>query len=1017
MWKSGEAPRRRRRTGMGRQQQLQQLQQLLVLGTLCLLVSPCTARAVPCNWQLSAGEPGYVMSPGYPQDYPAHLMCEWLVQAPQSDQRIILNFNPHFEVERTNDCRYDFVEIRDGADDSAPLLGKFCGNIAPPSQTSSGATLFIRFKSDYATQGAGFSLRYEIYKTDECSNTFTTPNGTLQSPGYPEPYGHNLECTYIISAPPQSEIVLRFHVFSLEAEPAAQPDAECRFDRLEVWDGLPHVGPLIGRYCGSKSPGEIKSVSGILSVTFNTDGGIAKDGFSATYRMIQRKIIETVKCNQPLGMESLEIRDEQITASSMYPNKEWMPKQARLNNPVHAWTPAADSNKEWIQADLGYLKILSGIATQGAISKDSKKSYYVTSYKMEVSSNGDDWMMLKEGRMPKVFSANSDASSLVENKFSEPVLTRFVRVRPRSWENGIALRFELYGCHISDYPCSGMLGMLSGRIQDGQLQSSSQRGLNWAPSSARLLSSAYGWAPMPPHGASHPVGEWLQVELGGRHTVRGIILQGAKSGTVPDNRLHVRKFRLATSLDGETWEMISEDDSDLPKLFEGNSNYDTPELRKFEPVVASWVRIYPERQAPGGAGIRMELLGCDSLEPEKNHSDGEAQKEDCEHYGNCSSGLEGSREQDVQTPDDLTFPEDSSNTPDPHSGAFVEGFGCRFGRGLQRGTCGWLQGDDSAADLRWQVGTCHKGPSHDHSSGQGNYAFVEVSERDEQGAARLLSPPVTPHSTYRCLQFWYHMSGGIDSQLSVNVRTQTPMGLQDETLWSLSGEQPASSWQEARAILPQHATPYQVILEGKMGDGHNGCLAVDDVKFNDKIPLMHCLKPFNAFPGVLGLPPGFPGNVEDDTELILDEYDDMYEVKYDNKTSTSWPPDFAAVEQMTPDLQDSRPWMPESGPGGGKSLSKDSTRVTATVPSLGQALDPMLITIITISALGIVMGMVCASLLLYCVCSRARPVSSTTALHTVGNGPTPLDGYNFELYNGVKLSSKTNGQYKQATQA
>ncbi|CAM9555264.1 unnamed protein product [Lampetra fluviatilis] len=946
MWNSGEAPRRRRKTGMERQQQqLQQLRLLLVLGTLCLLVSPCTARAVPCNWQLSAGEPGYVMSSGYPQDYPAHLMCEWLVQAPQSDQRIILNFNPHFEVERTNDCRYDFVEIRDGADDSAPLLGKFCGNIAPPSQTSSGATLFIRFKSDYATQGAGFSLRYEIYKIGqyECSNTFTTPNGTLQSPGYPEPYGHNLECTYIISAPPQSEIVLRFHVFSLEAEPAAQPDAECRFDRLEVWDGLPHVGPLIGRYCGSKSPGEIKSVSGILSVTFNTDGGIAKDGFSATYRMIQRKIIETVKCNQPLGMESLEIRDEQITASSMYPNKEWQPKQARLNNPIHAWTPAADSNKEWIQADLGYLKILSGIATQGAISKDSKKSYYVTSYKMEVSSNGDDWMMLKEGRMPKVFSANSDASSLVENKFPEPVLTRFVRVRPRSWENGIALRFELYGCHISDYPCSGMLGMLSGRIQDAQLQSSSQRGLNWAPSSARLLSSAYGWAPMPPHGASHPVGEWLQVELGGRHTVRGIILQGAKSGTVPDNRLHVRKFRLATSLDGETWEMISEDDSDLPKLFEGNSNYDTPELRKFEPVVASWVRIYPERQAPGGAGIRMELLGCDSL-------------------GKNTPGATGSPT--CAPTRELTFHASSPSVSDLHSGAFVEGFGCRFGRGLQRGTCGWLQDDDSA-DLRWQVGTSRKGPSHDHSSGkchdatsavgQGNYAFVEVSEMGEQGAARLLSPPVTPHSTYRCLQFWYHMSGGIDSQLSVNVRTQTPMGLQDDTLWSLSGEQPASSWQEARAILPQHATPYQVILEGKMGDGHNGCLAVDDVKFNDKIPLMHCLN--------------------------------------------------------------SRPWMPESGPGGGKSLSKDSTRVTATVPSLGQALDPMLITIITISALGIVMGMVCASLLLYCVCSRARPVSSTTALHTIGNGPTPLDGYNFELYNGVKLSSKTNGQYKQATQA
>lgn len=64
-------------------------------------------------------------------------------------------------------ARYDFIEIRDGDSESADLLGKHCGNIAPPTIISSGSMLYIKFTSDYARQGAGFSLRYEIFKTGE----------------------------------------------------------------------------------------------------------------------------------------------------------------------------------------------------------------------------------------------------------------------------------------------------------------------------------------------------------------------------------------------------------------------------------------------------------------------------------------------------------------------------------------------------------------------------------------------------------------------------------------------------------------------------------------------------------------------------------------------------------------------------------------------------------------------------------------------------------------------------------
>lgn len=61
--------------------------------------------------------------------------------------------------------RYDYVEIHDGNSESADLLGKHCSNIAPAPIISSGPSLHIKFVSDYAHQEAGFSLRYEIFKT------------------------------------------------------------------------------------------------------------------------------------------------------------------------------------------------------------------------------------------------------------------------------------------------------------------------------------------------------------------------------------------------------------------------------------------------------------------------------------------------------------------------------------------------------------------------------------------------------------------------------------------------------------------------------------------------------------------------------------------------------------------------------------------------------------------------------------------------------------------------------------
>lgn len=64
------------------------------------------------------------------------------------------------------------------------------------------------------------------------------------------------------------------------------------------------------------------------------------------------------------------------------------------------WSP--DSSSSPPQVDLRFLTVLTAIATQGAISRETQNGYYVKSYKLEVSTNGEDWMVYRHGKNHKV---------------------------------------------------------------------------------------------------------------------------------------------------------------------------------------------------------------------------------------------------------------------------------------------------------------------------------------------------------------------------------------------------------------------------------------------------------------------------------------------------------------------------------------------------------------------------------------------------------------------------------------
>ncbi|XP_038037989.1 neuropilin-2 isoform X2 [Anas platyrhynchos] len=918
---------------------------------LCLPGSRGTAdTAQPCGGRLNSKDAGYITSPGYPNDYPSHQNCEWVIYAPEANQKIILNFNPHFEIEK-HDCKYDFIEIRDGDSEAADLLGKHCGNIAPPTIISSGSSLYIKFTSDYARQGAGFSLRYEIYKTgsEDCSRNFTASNGTIESPGFPDKYPHNLDCVFTIIAKPKTEILLHFLLFDLEHDPLQAGEGDCKYDWLDIWDGIPQVGPLIGRYCGTKMPSDIRSTTGVLSLTFHTDLAVAKDGFSAQYYLIQQEVPENFQCNVPLGMESGRISNMQISASSTYSDGRWTPQQSRLNSDDNGWTPNVDSNKEYLQVDLHFLTVLTAIATQGAISRETQNGYYVRTYKLEVSTNGEDWMMYRHGKNHKTFQANEDATEVVLNKIHSPVLTRFVRIRPQTWHNGIALRLELYGCRITDSPCSNLLGMLSGLIPDSQISASSIRGYDWSPSMARLVSSRSGWFPRVPQ--AQPGEEWLQVDLGVPKNVKGVIIQGARGGdsvTTTESRSFVKKFKVAYSMNGKDWDFIQDPKTMQAKLFEGNIHYDIPEVRRFDPVPAQYVRVHPERWSPAGIGMRLEVLGCDWT--------------DVKPTAETLVPTLKSEETTTPYPTDEEATECGDSCGEEEDFHLPANFNCNFD--LPEDLCGWSH--DLATGYTWSfqptstwIGNSE--PSPETVPDGRNYLQLQSSGRREGQRARLVSPTIYLPRSAVCMVFHYQAWGSN----GVMLRVWREASQEHKALWVITEDQ-GEEWREGRIILPSYDMEYRIVFEGFIRSGHSGELALDDIRLGTDIPLENCMEPITAFPV------NFP-RMEDDFPIPEQDFEDNDDTDYfgSDRNDTL----FSTNSPGTPKLDKEKSWL--------------------------YTLDPILVTIIAMSSLGVLLGAICAGLLLYCTCSYAGLSSRSS---------TTLENYNFELYDGIKHKVKMNHQ-------
>ncbi|KAK3754635.1 hypothetical protein QZH41_014922, partial [Actinostola sp. cb2023] len=147
-------------------------------------------------------------------------------------------------------------------------------------------------------------------------------------------------------------------------------------------------------------------------------------------------------CTSSLGLENSEIHNNQMTSSSSSGNSH-VASRGRLYG-SSSWCSSTTSNTEYIQVDLGQVKTVTGIATQG----DATQDKWVTSYKVSYGFSDGVWYEYKEGQVTKIFTGNSNKNDVRVNWLSRPIAARYVRIRPQANKGGHCLRFDLYGCEF-----------------------------------------------------------------------------------------------------------------------------------------------------------------------------------------------------------------------------------------------------------------------------------------------------------------------------------------------------------------------------------------------------------------------------------------------------------------------------------------------------------------------------------------------------------------------------------------
>ncbi|XP_060552717.1 MAM and LDL-receptor class A domain-containing protein 1-like [Ruditapes philippinarum] len=150
----------------------------------------------------------------------------------------------------------------------------------------------------------------------------------------------------------------------------------------------------------------------------------------------------------------------------------------------------------------------------------------------------------------------------------------------------------------------------------------------------------------------------------------------------------------------------------------------------------------------------------------------------------------------------------------------VAGIDCHFDMNF----CDWRQ--DIYDDFNWTRGESddlYTGPYSDHTTGKGYYIYVDSYNNDKGTIARLISPMQS--SGQYCLTFWYSMYGRNIGALNVYIEMKDG---NKTVIFSKNKDIGVRDWWKSVLNINAYDT-YQIVIEGIIGDGYRGNIAIDDI--------------------------------------------------------------------------------------------------------------------------------------------------------------------------------------------
>ncbi|CAL1541363.1 unnamed protein product [Lymnaea stagnalis] len=260
---------------------------------------------------------GRFFSPGYPQDYKPNSSCRFRFFA-RLGERVRLLFT-NIQLHHIDaSCRDspDVITVYDGTNESAPVIGEFCGVHNAEEVISTGTNLFVAFTCDDRNQKQGFAASYEFinkistqnngvrsikndsnsamptsssqFQCNENMDSRSHRNGTISSPFYPEPYPSNIRCRYIFTGGGRERIQLRFLHMDLHVPREPTSAVDCKeADSVSVYIVINGKTEVLNTWCGRKLPPMLMSSQHNMIVEFQSlHSSKSVTGFKAQYSFV-----------------------------------------------------------------------------------------------------------------------------------------------------------------------------------------------------------------------------------------------------------------------------------------------------------------------------------------------------------------------------------------------------------------------------------------------------------------------------------------------------------------------------------------------------------------------------------------------------------------------------------------------------------------------------------------------------------------------------------------------------------